>query len=131
MFLTGPSRIGKMARRKLKEYLDDPSLLRSISEEEMRAWAAEVPYAGLVQRLLAIWVLLLIVRRWRRGGVALSQVHLTDHAVHVPVVCLVDHSYLSPLDVAIEHSHDLLLATFVDHAGLNWVFVAQYFLQSS
>ena len=42
-----------MARRRLKEYLEDPSLLQTISEEEMRAWAAEVPYAGLVQRLLA------------------------------------------------------------------------------
>ncbi len=42
-----------MARRKLIEYLNDPSLLHTISEEEMIAWAAEVPYAGLVQRLLA------------------------------------------------------------------------------
>ncbi len=42
-----------MARRRLKDYLDDPSLLHTISEEEMIAWAAEVPYAGLVQRLLA------------------------------------------------------------------------------
>lgn len=33
--------------------MDDPSLLRTISEEEMREWAAEAPYAGLIQRLLA------------------------------------------------------------------------------
>ncbi len=42
-----------MARRKLIEYLNDPTLLHSISVEEMQAWADEVPYAGLVQRLLA------------------------------------------------------------------------------
>ncbi len=42
-----------MARLKLIEYLNDPTLLHSISVEEMQAWAEEVPYAGLVQRLLA------------------------------------------------------------------------------
>lgn len=42
-----------MARRKLIDYLNDPMLLHSISVEEMQAWAEEVPYAGLVQRLLA------------------------------------------------------------------------------
>jgi len=42
-----------MPRLKLIEYLNDPSLLRTISLEEMQAWAAEVPYAGLVQRLYA------------------------------------------------------------------------------
>ena len=42
-----------MARRKLIDYLNDPMLLQSISVEEMQAWADEVPYAGLVQRLLA------------------------------------------------------------------------------
>ena len=42
-----------MARRKLKEYLDNPQLLSTITKEEMIAWAKEVPYAGLVQRLLA------------------------------------------------------------------------------
>lgn len=42
-----------MARRKLIEYLNDPLLLNEISIEEMKAWAKEVPYAGLVHRLLA------------------------------------------------------------------------------
>ena len=42
-----------MSRRKLIDYLNDPTLLRDISVEEMKAWAAEVPYAGLVQKLLA------------------------------------------------------------------------------
>jgi len=42
-----------MGRHKLIDYLNDPTLLHSISVEEMQAWAQEVPYAGLVQRLLA------------------------------------------------------------------------------
>lgn len=42
-----------MARLKLIEYLNNPALLETISEEEMIAWAKQVPYAGLVQRLLA------------------------------------------------------------------------------
>ena len=42
-----------MARRKLIEYLNDPLLLNEISIKEMKAWAKEVPYAGLVHRLLA------------------------------------------------------------------------------
>lgn len=42
-----------MARLKLIQYLNDPTLLEQISEKEMIAWANEVPYAGLVQRLLA------------------------------------------------------------------------------
>jgi len=47
-----------MARRKLIDYLNDPALLKSISVEEMQTWAAEVPYAALVQRLLAQKLLL-------------------------------------------------------------------------
>ena len=42
-----------MARRKLIDYLNNPMLLKDISMEEMKAWADDAPYAGLIQKLLA------------------------------------------------------------------------------
>jgi len=42
-----------MPRRKLIDYLNNPMLLKDISTEEMKAWAEDAPYAGLVQKLLA------------------------------------------------------------------------------
>ena len=39
-------------RRKLREYLNDPKLLHTISVEDLKEWAREVPYAGLVHKLL-------------------------------------------------------------------------------
>lgn len=42
-----------MPRRKLIDYLNNPMLLKDISMEEMKAWADEAPYAGLIQKLLA------------------------------------------------------------------------------
>jgi len=42
-----------MPRHKLIDYLNNPMLLKDISTEEMKLWAKNVPYAGLVQKLLA------------------------------------------------------------------------------
>ena len=42
-----------MARYKLVEYLNDPSLLLSTSIEELNSWAEEAPYSGLIRRLIA------------------------------------------------------------------------------
>ena len=41
-----------MSRKKLTEYLNDPKLLHTISVEDLKAWAEEVPYAGLIHKLL-------------------------------------------------------------------------------
>ena len=41
-------------RQTLRQYLDDPSLLSQISIEEMEVWAAQVPYASLIHRLMVL-----------------------------------------------------------------------------
>ncbi|MEL6388980.1 MAG: hypothetical protein AAFQ02_02375 [Bacteroidota bacterium] len=41
-------------RRTLREYLDDPALLREISLAELEQWSQEVPYASLIHRLMVL-----------------------------------------------------------------------------
>ena len=42
-----------MARYKLVQYLNDPSLLLSTSLEELRSWAEEAPYSAIIRKLIA------------------------------------------------------------------------------
>ena len=42
-----------MARFKLIEYLNDPSLLVSTTMEELQSWAEEAPYSAIIRKLIA------------------------------------------------------------------------------